>query len=178
MTVHQEIYKYWSALARYIDDSISGPSWTRPLTRMWLPLAVSLLAILPSTICFTSRCNLLPKSLNMVEPPESTMFYQTGKIKSMFALVRQRFQQSVIHTTHLVKPSSNIDRTGLNDGIDDLGQGSQEVRRVDLRVEEDLGGQESLVADVHVITLKHTSIRGQESAFTFGWELSRSHIPN
>jgi hypothetical protein len=85
------------------------------------------------------------------------MFYQTGKIKSMFALVRQRFQQSVIHTTHLVKPSSNIDRTGLNDGINDLGQGGQEVRRVDFRVEEDLGCQESLVSDVHVVTLQHMS---------------------
>lgn len=44
------------------------------LTLMWLPLACSEWAILPSTMCLMSRCSLLPKSLNMVEPPERTMF--------------------------------------------------------------------------------------------------------
>jgi hypothetical protein len=46
------------------------------LTLIWLPLACSEFAILPSTICLISRCNRLPKSLNMVDPPERTMFYQ------------------------------------------------------------------------------------------------------
>lgn len=38
------------------------------------PLSSSLIFSRASTVLFRSLCSRLPKSLNMVEPPESTMF--------------------------------------------------------------------------------------------------------
>ena len=48
----------------------------------------------------------------------------------------------------LVKATANVDRRLLNHGVDDVGEGREEIRAVDFGVEEDLGGQESLVANV------------------------------
>lgn len=48
----------------------------------------------------------------------------------------------------LVETAPDVDGALLDDAVDDDGEGRQEVRRVDLRVEEDLGGKEALVADV------------------------------
>jgi len=62
-------------------------------------------------------------------------------------------------TTHLVKPSSDINRTGLDDSVDDLGKRGQEVGRVDLGVEKDFRGKESFVTDIHVVSLKEMSTK-------------------
>lgn len=48
----------------------------------------------------------------------------------------------------LVEALPYIDGRGLDDAIHDNGERGQEVGGVDLRVEEDLGGEEALVADV------------------------------
>lgn len=49
----------------------------------------------------------------------------------------------------LVQTTTNVNRARLNDGVNDLGQGSQEVAAEDLGVEEDLRAQESLVTNVN-----------------------------
>lgn len=49
----------------------------------------------------------------------------------------------------LVQATTDIDGAGLDDTVDDGGQGREEVGAVDLRVEEDLGRQETLIADVN-----------------------------
>lgn len=54
-------------------------------------------------------------------------------------------------TTYLVQTPPDIDRTRLNDIVHDLGQGRQEVRTVDLGVEEDFRSQEPFVADINVV---------------------------
>lgn len=43
------------------------------------PLNSSLIFKRASTVLFRSLCRRRPKSLNMVDPPDSTMFYQTGR---------------------------------------------------------------------------------------------------
>ena len=48
----------------------------------------------------------------------------------------------------LVEAAADIDRGGLDDRVDDGGERGEEVGRVDLRVEEDLRGEEALVPDV------------------------------
>ena len=55
--------------------------------------------------------------------------------------------------TDLVKSSTNINRRLLNDAVDDLGKRRKEVGGVDLWIEEDLRGEESLVADVDFVFL-------------------------
>ena len=45
------------------------------------PLSCSLSFKRASTARFMSRCKRRPKSRNMVEPPESTMFWQASKHK-------------------------------------------------------------------------------------------------
>lgn len=49
----------------------------------------------------------------------------------------------------LVQTTTNVDGAGLDNAVDHGGQGRQEVGAVDLRVEEDLGRQEALVAHVN-----------------------------
>lgn len=49
----------------------------------------------------------------------------------------------------LVQATTDVDGAGLDDAVDHGGQGRQEVGAVDLRVEEDLGRQEALVAHVN-----------------------------
>ena len=48
----------------------------------------------------------------------------------------------------LVQTATNVNGRLLNDAINDHGQGSEEVGAVDFGVEEDLGGEESLVPNV------------------------------
>jgi hypothetical protein len=48
----------------------------------------------------------------------------------------------------LVKSSTDVDGRLPDDIVDDLGKRSEEVGGVDLRVEEDLGGEEALISDV------------------------------
>ena len=50
--------------------------------------------------------------------------------------------------TRLVEPAAHVDGRRLDDVVDDVGQRGQKVAGVDFGVEEDLGGQEALVADV------------------------------
>jgi hypothetical protein len=54
---------------------------------------------------------------------------------------------------YLVKTTSHVNRTGLDDSIDYLGQRGQEVRGIDLWVEEDLRGQKSLVTNIQIVSL-------------------------
>jgi hypothetical protein len=53
----------------------------------------------------------------------------------------------------LVQSSSDIDGTGLDDGVDDLGERGEEVGRVDFGVKEDFWGEETLVSDVDIVFL-------------------------
>lgn len=53
----------------------------------------------------------------------------------------------------LVQASSHINRRGLDDGVDNLRQGREEVGRVYFGVEEDLGAKEPLVSDIQVVFL-------------------------
>lgn len=52
-----------------------------------------------------------------------------------------------------VKASTDVDGRLLDDAIHDFGKRGEEVRRGDFRVEEDLGGEETLVSDVKVVFL-------------------------
>jgi len=52
-----------------------------------------------------------------------------------------------------VEPTTDVDRRGLDDLVDDFGEGSEEVGRVDFGVEEDLGREESLITDVDCVFL-------------------------
>ena len=69
---------------------------------------------------------------------------------------------------HLVEPSPNVDGRLLNDVVDDLGKRVQEVGGIDLRVEEDLGGKEALVADVNGVFLRGVST-GRTNAESGSW---------
>lgn len=53
--------------------------------------------------------------------------------------------------TYLIQPPPNVDRRLLNDSINDIREGSQEIGRVYLRVKEDLGCEESFVSDVDAV---------------------------
>lgn len=53
-----------------------------------------------------------------------------------------------------VQPAADVDRRVLDHLVDDLRERGQEVGRVDLGVEEDFGGEESLVADVDRVLLR------------------------
>lgn len=54
-----------------------------PLTFILPQLKLSLSFNRASTVFFISRCSLLPKSLNIVEPPESTIFLYKGLLTSI-----------------------------------------------------------------------------------------------
>jgi hypothetical protein len=87
-----------------------------------------------------SLCNLLPKSLNMVDPPDNTIFYNPS--------------DPTLNTTphieegYLIEPPPNINRRSLNNIIHNLRQRRQKITRRYLRIEENLGRQKSLIADV------------------------------
>ena len=55
--------------------------------------------------------------------------------------------------TDLVKSSTDINRRLLDNAVDDLGKRRKEVGGVDLWVEEDLRGEESLVTNVDFVFL-------------------------
>ena len=61
---------------------------------------------------------------------------------------------SILDSTHLVETSPDIDGRLLDDGVDDFRQGREEVGRVDLGIEEDFGGEETLVADIDGVFLR------------------------
>ena len=54
---------------------------------------------------------------------------------------------------YFVETTTNIDGWLLNDVVDNLGKGSEEVWRVDFWVEEDLRGKEAFVANVNFVFL-------------------------
>ena len=64
----------------------------------------------------------------------------------------------VLIWTNLVQTSSDVDGRLLDDAVDDLGKRCQEVGGVDLWVEEDLRGEESLVTDVDFVFLSTWSV--------------------
>lgn len=55
--------------------------------------------------------------------------------------------------THLVQTTPDIDGRLLHNIVDDLWERDKEVGRVDLRVEEDLGCEETLISDIHRVFL-------------------------
>ena len=60
--------------------------------------------------------------------------------------------------TDLVKSSTDINRRLLDYTVDDLGKRRKEVGGVDLWVEEDLRGEESLETDVNFVFLSTWSV--------------------
>lgn len=52
---------------------------------------------------------------------------------------------------HFVETASDVDRRALNDIIDDLRERGEEIGRSNLRVEEDLGGEEALPSNVDAV---------------------------
>jgi len=109
-----------------------------------LPLLRALMSSLRSTRCLRSRFNLFPKFWNMVEPPESTMFYQEG-LRSRFNV--EQFKANLIQTT------TDIYRWALNDVVNNLGERRQEIWWIDFWVEEDFRGQETFITDIDPILL-------------------------
>lgn len=55
--------------------------------------------------------------------------------------------------THLVETPANIDGRLLNDGVDDLRQGCQEVGRINFGVEKNFGSKEALKANIDRVFL-------------------------
>lgn len=58
-----------------------------------------------------------------------------------------------IHTTHFVETPANINRRLLNDGVDDLRQGCQEVGGINFGVEKNFGSKEALKANIDRVFL-------------------------
>lgn len=58
---------------------------------------------------------------------------------------------STLHATalYLVQRPPDVDGTVLNDGVDHLGDGRSEVGVAEFRVEENLGTQETFIADIN-----------------------------
>ena len=81
----------------------------------------------------------------MVEPPDRTMFWGENYVR-IDLLVQGIW-------SYLVKPSTDIDRRGLDSVVDNDRERCQEVAGVDFGVEEYFGCQEAFVSDVQVITL-------------------------
>jgi len=48
----------------------------------------------------------------------------------------------------LVQSSPDINGRGLDDGIDDFGEGGKEIRRVDFGIEKDFRSEETFVSDI------------------------------
>lgn len=57
----------------------------------------------------------------------------------------------------LVQASTSVNRRSLDDVVDNLWKGRQEVGRVDFGIEEDFGGKEALVTNVKVVFLPRQS---------------------
>ena len=55
--------------------------------------------------------------------------------------------------THLVETPANIDGRLLNNGVDDLRQGCQEVGGINFGVEKNFGSKEALKANIDRVFL-------------------------
>jgi len=53
----------------------------------------------------------------------------------------------------LIQSTTNIDRRGLDHLVDDLGERSEEIGRVDFGVEEDFGSEETFVSYIEGVFL-------------------------
>ena len=113
-----------------------------------------------------SRWSLRPKSLNMVDPPDSTMFCTAAAQLSAWG----RGRNAGLARPHLVEPSARVDRTLENGLVDHLRQRHDEIRAgsepralsreqcrgrrgtaqvpQDFGIEEDLRPEEALEANV------------------------------
>jgi len=58
-----------------------------------------------------------------------------------------------VNLPHLVEPSSDIDWALLNDIVNYLRERGQEIGRIDLWVEENLGREEPLISNIDTIFL-------------------------
>lgn len=98
-----------------------------PLTFNFPPLSSSLIFSRASTVLFRSLCSRLPKSLNMVEPPESTTFCVTTQNNYCYVLrvhVSNRSRQVCVY---LVERTPDVDGTVLDDFIHHFWDGLGEV---------------------------------------------------
>jgi hypothetical protein len=99
--------------------------------------------------------------LDITLQPPSKVFEHGGSSRENDVLAKGRqsispvlLEHLLIHfQTHLIKSSSDIDRAGLNDSVNDLRKRGQEIRRIDLGIEENFRGKESFVSDIHIIPL-------------------------
>lgn len=133
-------YARWLHL-RLLASAIFSIKYPQPTL---LPLLRALMSSLRSTRCLRSRFNLFPKLWNMVEPPESTMFYQEG--------LRSRINVKQLRA-NLIQTTTNIYRWTLNDVVNNLGERGQEIRWIDFWVEENFRGQETFITDIDPILL-------------------------
>ena len=100
-----------------------------------LPLAVALASNLRSTKCFKSRLRRLPKCWNMVDPPDSTIFY-----KKRWLLWWPVTTTDCKRASYFVQSTANINGRLLNDIINNFRERSEEIGRIDLWIEKDLWG--------------------------------------
>lgn len=99
---------------------VSSSCYFYPLTFNFPPLSSSLIFSRASTVLFRSLCRRLPKSLNMVEPPESTTFCDTTQNDYCYVLrvhVSNRSRQVCVY---LVERTPDVDGTVLDDFIHHL----------------------------------------------------------
>jgi hypothetical protein len=90
-----------------------------------------------STIFLRSRCNLLWKSLNIVEPPDKTIFYAIVNRHKPSVISKSNKKKHSDHA-YLVKSPPRVDWGWLDALVDNNLQRSDEPIDVNLWVEEDL----------------------------------------
>lgn len=106
---------------------ISSSCYFYPLTFNFPPLSSSLIFSRASTVLFRSLCSRLPKSLNMVEPPESTTFCDTTQNNYCYVLRVHVSNRSRQVRVYLVERTPDVDGTVLDDFIHHFWDGLGEV---------------------------------------------------
>ena len=115
--------------------NLKGEKKKRIDTLCKLPLAVALASNLRSTKCFKSRLRRLPKCWNMVDPPDSTIFY-----KKRWLLWWPVTTTDCKRASYFVQSTANINGRLLDDIINDFRERSEEIGWIDLWIEKDLWG--------------------------------------
>lgn len=146
-------------------------------TLMCPPDALSLNATLLSTMFFKSLFSRCEKFLNMVDPPDRTMFWwkkgereTTVSRRVLLGFVRARpADVGGGIETNLVQSSPNIDGGSLDNVVDDLWQRRQEIGRNDFGVEEDLGSEEPFPSDVDSVFLIKRRKKGGKGKGQMGY---------
>lgn len=101
-------------------------------------------------VCYSSVDNMLDVPLQS----PSKVLEHGGSPREYDVLFQESNQTQSNHRTretHLVQAPPHIDRTRLNHIIHHFRQRRQEIRTVDLGIEEDLRRKEPLVADINIV---------------------------